>query len=77
MNRTRPPSAPNAKIGTTLRTTLARPRYEVIPTGGANEWMDDLPREAKVTVTCSPARGIYAKDQRTRQEAMSLTTGHR
>jgi GTP cyclohydrolase IA len=33
-------------------------------------------KPGSVTVT-SAVRGIYAKDQRTRQEAMSLITGHR
>jgi GTP cyclohydrolase I len=33
-------------------------------------------KPGSVTVT-SAVRGIYARDQRTRQEAMSLITGHR
>lgn len=41
-----------------MREVLARPRYEVIPTRGTDEWMGDLPEGAKVTVTCSPAQGI-------------------
>jgi methylenetetrahydrofolate reductase (NADPH) len=44
--------------GVTLGQVLAQPRYEVIPTKGADEWVADLPKEAKVTVTCSPAQGI-------------------
>jgi methylenetetrahydrofolate reductase (NADPH) len=44
--------------GVALGEVLAQPRYEVIPTKGADEWVDDLPKEAKVAVTCSPARGI-------------------
>jgi methylenetetrahydrofolate reductase (NADPH) len=46
--------------GVALGEMLAQPRYEVIPTRGADEWVDDLPKEAKVTVTCSPAQGIEA-----------------
>jgi hypothetical protein len=42
----------------TLGEVLARPRYEVIPTKGTDEWVDDLPEEGKVTITCSLARGI-------------------
>ncbi len=56
----RPPSGVKAgdESGGALRTTLARPRYEVIPTRGADEWMGDLPQEATVAITCSPAQGI-------------------
>jgi len=56
----RPPSGVKAgdESGGALRTTLARPRYEVIPTRGADEWIGDLPKEATITVTCSPAQGI-------------------
>lgn len=60
--RTRRPSAEDAKTvdesGVALREALARPRYEVIPTRGGDEWMGGLPGEATVTVTCSPAQGI-------------------
>jgi methylenetetrahydrofolate reductase (NADPH) len=42
----------------TLGEVLARPRYEVIPTKGADDWVDDLPEEGKVAITCSPAQGI-------------------
>jgi GTP cyclohydrolase IA len=35
-----------------------------------------IQKPGSVTVT-SAVRGTYAKDQRTRQEAMSLITGHR
>ena len=46
-------------VGADGTLVLARPRYEVIPTKGADdEWVDDLPEEGKVTVTCLPARGI-------------------
>ncbi|MDQ3912553.1 MAG: methylenetetrahydrofolate reductase [Actinomycetota bacterium] len=41
-----------------LSEVLARPRYEVIPTKGTDEWIVDLPDEAKVAITCSPAQGI-------------------
>lgn len=42
-----------------LGEALARPRYEVIPIKTADdEWMDDLPKETKVTVTCLRTRGI-------------------
>jgi methylenetetrahydrofolate reductase (NADPH) len=44
--------------GVALGEVLAQPRYEVIPTKRADEWVDDLRKEAKVTVTCSPAQGI-------------------
>ncbi len=37
---------------------LARPRYEVFPVEGIEDLVADLPKEAKVTVTCSPTRGI-------------------
>jgi methylenetetrahydrofolate reductase (NADPH) len=46
--------------GGTLGKVLSRPRYEVIPTKGAEEWARDLPDEAKVSITCSPAKGIEA-----------------
>jgi len=46
--------------GGTLGKILSRPRYEVIPTKGAEDWARDLPKEAKVSVTCSPARGVEA-----------------
>jgi sarcosine oxidase, subunit beta len=60
--RARRPSAGGAKTGEeidgALREALSRPRYEVIPTSGADEWMNDLPQEANVAITCSPAQGI-------------------
>ncbi len=37
---------------------LSRPRFEILPTKGAEEQTAHLPRGAKVTVTCSPAKGI-------------------
>lgn len=37
---------------------LSRPRFEIFPTKGAEEQTDHLPRDAKVAVTCSPAKGI-------------------
>ena len=37
---------------------LSRPRFEILPTKGAEEQADHLPGDAKVAVTCSPARGI-------------------
>jgi methylenetetrahydrofolate reductase (NADPH) len=55
-------SAGDANTGDRSRITLggvlARPRYEVIPTKGPAEWVDRLPEEAKVAITCSPAQGI-------------------
>lgn len=61
-SRTRRISARDAETGddsgVALGEVLAQPRYEVIPTKGADEWVDDLPEGAKVTVTCSPAQGI-------------------
>jgi methylenetetrahydrofolate reductase (NADPH) len=44
--------------GVALAEVLARPRYEVIPTKGTDEWVGDLPKGGKVTITCSPAQGI-------------------
>ena len=44
----------------TLGKVLSQPRYEVIPTKGAEDWARDLPKEAKVSVTCSPAKGVEA-----------------
>jgi methylenetetrahydrofolate reductase (NADPH) len=62
VDRIKRPSAEDAKTGdesgVALRAALARPRYEVIPTRGEDEWIGDLPRAATVTVTCSPAQGI-------------------
>ena len=62
MDRTKRPSAEDAKTGdesgVALRAALARPRYEVIPTRGADEWTNELPQEASIAVTCSPAQGI-------------------
>ncbi len=43
-----------------LGEALARPRYEVFPAKGAEALASHLPKEAKVTVTCSPTRGIEA-----------------
>ena len=37
---------------------LSRPRFEILPTKGAEEQADYLPRDAKVAVTCSPTKGI-------------------
>jgi len=37
---------------------LSRPRFEILPTKGAGEQADHLPRGAKVAVTCSPTKGI-------------------
>jgi len=37
---------------------LARPRFEILPTKGAEEQTDHLPKDSKVAVTCSPAKGI-------------------
>jgi methylenetetrahydrofolate reductase (NADPH) len=44
--------------GVALDEVLARPRYEVIPTRGTDEWVSDLLEGGKVTITCSPAQGI-------------------
>jgi methylenetetrahydrofolate reductase (NADPH) len=48
------------RSGRTLGKVLSRPRYEVIPTKGAEDWARDLPKEAKVSITCSPAKGVEA-----------------
>ena len=37
---------------------LALPRFEVIPVEGAVERAAHLPKGAKVTISCSPAKGI-------------------
>jgi methylenetetrahydrofolate reductase (NADPH) len=37
---------------------LSRPRFEILPTKGAEEQAGYLPRDAKVAVTCSPTKGI-------------------
>src|SRR5919112_3356301 len=37
---------------------LSRPRFEILPTVGAEERTMHLPRDAKVAVTCSPGKGI-------------------
>lgn len=37
---------------------LSRPRFEILPTEGAEERAGHLPQDAKVAVTCSPGKGI-------------------
>jgi len=37
---------------------LSRPRFEILPTEGAEERAGYLPSDAKVAVTCSPGKGI-------------------
>jgi methylenetetrahydrofolate reductase (NADPH) len=37
---------------------LSRPRFEILPTEGAEERAGHLPSDAKVAVTCSPGKGI-------------------
>jgi len=37
---------------------LSRPRFEILPTEGAEERAGYLPEDAKVAVTCSPGKGI-------------------
>src|SRR5688572_24792313 len=37
---------------------LSRPRFEILPTRGAEEQADHLPIDAKVAVTCSPIKGL-------------------
>ena len=37
---------------------LSRPRFEILPTEGAEERTVHLPGDAKVAVTCSPGKGI-------------------
>jgi methylenetetrahydrofolate reductase (NADPH) len=37
---------------------LSRPRFEILPTEGAEERTGHLPSDAKVAVTCSPGKGI-------------------
>lgn len=41
-----------------LSRTLERPRFELLPVEGAEEQATHLPGVAKVTITCSPARGL-------------------
>jgi methylenetetrahydrofolate reductase (NADPH) len=41
-----------------LGEALAQPRFELIPMEGARERAAHLPKGAKVTIICSPARGI-------------------
>jgi methylenetetrahydrofolate reductase (NADPH) len=43
-----------------LAAALRAARFEVIPLGGVEARAGHLPRGTKVTVTCSPARGIEA-----------------
>jgi methylenetetrahydrofolate reductase (NADPH) len=37
---------------------LSRPRFEILPTKGAEEQAEHLPKDALVAVTCSPTKGI-------------------
>jgi methylenetetrahydrofolate reductase (NADPH) len=37
---------------------LSRPRFEILPTEGAEERVEHLPRDGNVAVTCSPGKGI-------------------
>lgn len=37
---------------------LSAPRYEVVPSNGIPEQLPDLPRGVRLTVTCSPVRGL-------------------
>ncbi len=37
---------------------LSRPRFEILPTEGAEGRAEHLPKDAKVAVTCSPGKGI-------------------
>lgn len=49
----------NERERAVLARALERPRYEVVPVGGAEELvLAHLPKEVKVTVTVSPRRGI-------------------
>lgn len=41
-----------------LGQALANARFEVIPIGGSDAEIARLPRKTKVTVTCSPTRGV-------------------
>ncbi|CAN5206202.1 methylenetetrahydrofolate reductase [soil metagenome] len=41
-----------------LSRALGQPRFELLPLEGAEEQATHLPGGAKVTVTCSPARGL-------------------
>ncbi len=41
-----------------LVEALAQPRFELIPMEGAVERAAHLPKGAKVTITCSPSKGI-------------------
>lgn len=47
-----------AGSGKTLDEALAKSRFELVPMEGAKEQAAHLPEGAKVTVTCSPKRGI-------------------
>jgi len=52
-----------------LIRALAHPRFEVVPLPGVEEQARHLPRGAKVTVTCSPTRGIDKTLRRAEQLA--------
>ena len=45
---------------TPLAVSLLRPRFEIIPLKGVEEQLAHLPREAVVTVTASPTKGMEA-----------------
>jgi methylenetetrahydrofolate reductase (NADPH) len=51
------PQVPRGDIGA-LAGALTDPRFEVIPLRGVEEQVRFLPAGAKVTITCSPRRGI-------------------
>ena len=49
------------KPGEALAEALRHPRYEVIPLGGTEEAVvESVPKDIRLTVTASPARGIGA-----------------
>ena len=49
------------KPGEALAEALRHPRYEVIPLGGTEEAVvESVPKDIRLTVTASPARGIEA-----------------
>ena len=66
-----------AQVADTLHKSLeARGAIVVVEANHLCMTVRGVQKPGSVTVT-SAVRGIYAKDQRTRQEAMSLITGHR
>jgi methylenetetrahydrofolate reductase (NADPH) len=64
----------SGKEAVARRRLLCRSTFEIVPMGGVDTAIADLPSQASVAVTCSPVRGIDA----TLQLAESLAAaGHR